>query len=75
MASFQPRAAWRRAVDRAIYLQVDGLLFAGDVVDSGAHCYTALAALEERIRRLTAEGIVVMGVAGNHDVDVLQIAR
>ena len=70
-ATLQPLAAWRRAVDGAIALGVDCVLLSGDVVDGDAHFYTALAALEEGVRRLSAANIEVIGVAGNHDVGVL----
>jgi len=65
------RAAWRLVVEKALELEVDALLLAGDVVDSNNGFMEAYGALYEGVSRLTAGGVEVIAVAGNHDVKVL----
>ncbi|MFT7487324.1 MAG: exonuclease SbcD, partial [Candidatus Paceibacteria bacterium] len=69
--NLDPRAAWRAVVERAIAEKVDAVLLAGDVVDSKNHFMEAYGALQEGVRRLEREGIEVVCVAGNHDVEAL----
>ncbi len=66
-----PSGAWRRTVEEALRLGVDGVLLAGDVVEQENDFYEAYADLRGGIERLTGQGIQVLGVAGNHDVQVL----
>lgn len=66
-----PAATLRLAVDFAIEEQVDAVLFAGDVVESTNARFEAMVPLEECVRRLLAQGIDVIAVAGNHDVEAL----
>jgi DNA repair exonuclease SbcCD nuclease subunit len=66
-----PAAALRRAVERALSLEVDAVLLAGDVVEQNDDFYEAYGDLAEGVKRLTRAGIPVFGVAGNHDVRVL----
>lgn len=66
-----PAAAWRRAVEKALDMEVDAVLLAGDVVEQNDDFYEAYGDLAEGVRRLTRAGIPVFGVAGNHDVRVL----
>ena len=66
-----PAEAWRRAVDAAIAAGVKAVLLAGDVVENDADFFEAYRELSQGVRRLTDEGIEVIGVAGNHDVRVL----
>lgn len=66
-----PEAALAAAAERAIELGVDGVLFAGDVVESTNARFEALRPLEQVVRRLLEQGIPVLAVGGNHDVDAL----
>jgi len=66
-----PAAGLAIAVERAIEVRVDAVLFAGDVVESTNARFEAMAPLERAVRRLSEEGIAVIGVAGNHDVEAL----
>jgi DNA repair exonuclease SbcCD nuclease subunit len=66
-----PAAAWRRAVDKALSLKVDAVLLAGDVVEQNNDFYEAYGDLAEGVKRLADAGVPVLGVAGNHDVEVL----
>jgi exonuclease SbcD len=71
-----PEAALEIAIDRAIQERVDAVLFAGDVVESTNARFEALRPLESAVHRLLGEGIAVLAVAGNHDVDALpRLAR
>ncbi|HOX24590.1 MAG TPA: DNA repair exonuclease [Candidatus Krumholzibacteria bacterium] len=62
-----PRGAWRRTVDVALQIPVDGVLLAGDVVDSLNDRFEAFGALASGVRRLLDAGVRVLAVAGNHD--------
>lgn len=64
-------AAWRRAVDLALEERVAAVLLAGDLVDGGNDFFEAFAHLRDGVSRLTAAGIQVVAVAGNHDPEVL----
>jgi len=64
-------ACWGRIVDLAVSERVDVVALSGDVVDQANRYYEAIGPLEAGIRRLEAEGIVTVAVAGNHDHDVL----
>lgn len=66
-----PSGAWRRTVDEALRLQVDAVLLAGDVVEQENDFYEAYADLRGGIEKLTQADVRVLGVAGNHDVQVL----
>ncbi len=66
-----PAAAWQRAVDEALRLAPAAVVLAGDVVDDNNDFYEAYADLRSGVERLTAHGIQVFAVAGNHDVHVL----
>ena len=66
-----PEAALGAAVDRAIADSVDAVLFAGDVVESANARFEALRPLERAVERLSKEGIPVLAVVGNHDVEAL----
>ena len=71
-----PAAALRSAVDAALGMRVDAVLFAGDVVESTNARFEAMLPLEESTRRLLNAGIQVIAVAGNHDVEALpRLAR
>jgi DNA repair protein SbcD/Mre11 len=65
------RAASRRAlariVDTAIAQDVDALLLAGDVFDSGQIDVASRAALAAELGRLGAAGIPTVMIRGNHD--------
>jgi len=66
-----PAAALAAAVERAVAEGVDGVLFAGDVVESTNARFEAFRPLEAAVRRLAEAGIPVLAVAGNHDVEAL----
>ena len=66
-----PTTALKRSVDLAIAKKVDAVLFAGDIVESTNARFEAILPLEDAIRRLLAEGIQVIAVAGNHDFEAL----
>ncbi len=66
-----PAEAWRRVVAQAIDLAVDAVVLAGDLVESDNARFEAFGQLQSGIGRLTAAGIDVCAVAGNHDVEVL----
>lgn len=66
-----PAGAWRRLVDRAIEAGVDAVALAGDVVEREDDYYEAYRELKRGVERLASAGVRVVGVAGNHDVNVL----
>jgi len=66
-----PAAAWGGAVAEALRRGVDAVLLAGDVVEQNDDFYEAYRDLAEGVARLAAAGVTVIGVAGNHDVEVL----
>ena len=66
-----PAAAWRRAVDYAKSEKVDAVLLAGDVIESEKDFFEGFNQLRQGVDKLTAVGIQVIAVAGNHDVLVL----
>jgi exonuclease SbcD len=66
-----PAAAWSVTVDWALQNHVDAVALAGDVVESLDDRFEAYGHLERGVRRLTEQGIAVVGVAGNHDVHAL----
>ena len=66
-----PRGAWDRFVERAIEDRVHAAVLTGDVADESNRFFEAYSALASRVRRLVDRGIPVLGVAGNHDHEVL----
>lgn len=66
-----PAEALRRLVRRAIDESVDAVLLAGDLVEDEHDFFEAYRDLHRAVSELTGAGIRVMGVAGNHDVQVL----
>ena len=66
-----PAAAWHALVARARREKPDALLLAGDVVDDPRDAYEAYADLAAGVEALHGDGIPVLAVAGNHDVEVL----
>lgn len=70
-AAFGPAEAWERIVRHAIDLGVDAVALAGDLVDRDDDFFEAYRLLKEGIARLGRHDIRVIGVAGNHDVEVL----
>lgn len=76
LRALTPEAALLAAVARAIDEGVDGVVFAGDVVESTNARFEAMRPLERAVRELLAVGIPVLAVAGNHDVEALpRLAR
>jgi len=71
VSDLTPEAALSGAVERAIQERVHAVLFAGDVVDSTNARFEALRPLEQAVADLRAEGIRVLAVVGNHDVQAL----
>lgn len=71
-----PAGAWTRSVDYAITSGVDAVLLAGDVVEQADDFHEAFVDLRAGVERLSEAGIAVLGVTGNHDVQVLpRLAR
>ncbi|HPO87556.1 MAG TPA: DNA repair exonuclease [Candidatus Hydrogenedentes bacterium] len=68
---FSSAIAWNAIVDFALRARVDALLLAGDIVDHGNRYFEAYGPLEAGLKRLAAEKIHTVAVAGNHDHDVL----
>ena len=66
-----PAAALDGAVKVAVREQVDGVLFAGDLVENMNARFEALRPLELALAKLKAAGIGAWAVVGNHDVDAL----
>jgi len=66
-----PEAAWDRLIQQALDRAVDAVVLAGDVVESEDDLFEGYRALERGVATLTEAGIAVVGVAGNHDVQVL----
>ena len=66
-----PAAAWAGAVDFALANEVDAVLLAGDVVEQEDDFYEAYGDLRRGVDRLSANGVRVLAVSGNHDVQVL----
>ncbi|NDU99818.1 DNA repair exonuclease [Pseudoroseicyclus sp. CLL3-39] len=61
------RDVLRRIVDLAIERQVDALVLAGDIFDTGVPDVTARTVLSMAVARLGAEGIPTIMIRGNHD--------
>ncbi|MEX0384092.1 UNVERIFIED_CONTAM: DNA repair exonuclease [Spiribacter pallidus] len=68
---YAPAEAWQRLIDCAIGEAVDAVILAGDVVESSRDYFEALPRLQRGIQQLTAAGIRICLVSGNHDVEVL----
>lgn len=66
-----PGEAWERIVRQAIAEGVHVVALAGDVVERENDFFEAYRLLKTGVERLTAAGIAVVAVAGNHDVTVL----
>jgi exonuclease SbcD len=69
--SLSPSAAWRGLVAAALELEVHAVVLAGDVVEQSDDFYEAYPDLRSGVEELTAAGIQVVAVAGNHDLEVL----
>ncbi len=69
--SLGPATALERLVDEAINEQVDVVALAGDLVEAHDDFFEAYRDLHKAVARLVAHNIRVVGVAGNHDVQVL----
>ncbi len=66
-----PSASWHASVEAAIDGQADAVLLAGDVVEDRDDLYEAYPDLAAGVERLAKHGITVLGIAGNHDGEVL----
>ncbi len=66
-----PAGAWARVLEEAIETGVDAVALAGDVVEQENDFFEAYRELYRGVNRLTAAGIRVLGVVGNHDMAVL----
>ncbi|WP_290648847.1 metallophosphoesterase [Aquisalimonas sp.] len=66
-----PAGALERLVEAARREGVDVVAFAGDVVEQADDFFEAFAELRRGVTALVESGITVVGVAGNHDVQVL----
>ena len=70
-ASLSPAKAWTNAVQWALDNSVDAVLLAGDVVDDMHDRFEALPLLRQEMKRLSDNGVRVLAVVGNHDVEAL----
>jgi len=66
-----PAGTWKRIVDAAIEHKVDAVALAGDLVERDNAMFEAYGPLATGVRKLVEQGIIVAGVAGNHDTRVL----
>ncbi|MCG5548333.1 metallophosphoesterase family protein [Halorhodospira halochloris] len=66
-----PAGVWSKMVDAALEAEVDVVVLAGDVVEHENDFYEAYRELYQGVQRLSAGGIKVYAVVGNHDVHVL----
>lgn len=66
-----PAAAFRAVVAHALRRRPAAVVFAGDVVEAANARFEAYAHLRPGVEEMTAAGIDVCAVAGNHDVEVL----
>lgn len=66
-----PGGALRRIVEAACSEGADVVALAGDVVERENDFFEAYRELHQGVSRLVTAGIQVVGVAGNHDVQVL----
>ena len=66
-----PAGTWKRIVDAAIESKVDAVALAGDLVERDNAMFEAYGPLATGVRTLVEQGIIVAGVAGNHDTRVL----
>lgn len=71
LRNYSPAFIWKNIVQKAVELEVDGLLITGDVVDRENCFYEAFGPFEAGIKRLEEAQIPVFVVAGNHDCDLL----
>src|SRR6056297_147265 len=69
--SLGPATAWQRCIDKAISLEVEAVLLAGDVVDRERDFFAGYASLKSGMERLLEHDIRVIAIAGNHDTEVL----
>ncbi len=63
-------SSWDAIVAKAIALNVDVLVLAGDVVEQEENWFEAYGPLLSGLEKLGKEGIKVIGVGGNHDYSV-----
>lgn len=70
-AEFSPRQVWANLPAMAVSREVDAVVVAGDLVDSENRYAEAFGAVESIATTLAEAGIPLIGVAGNHDADVL----
>lgn len=68
---FSPGWVWRRIVEEAVSRSVDAVVLTGDVVDRRNQVFEAWGPFEAGVTELTAAGIPLVVVAGNHDAEVL----
>ena len=63
----QIKATFTKVVDKALELQVDIFLIAGDVFDSPFPSQVNIAFFTQQLKRLLDKGIFVTQIPGNHD--------
>ncbi len=68
-----PRVAWEEIVNYALSHKIDAVALAGDLVDGDNDLFEGRALLEKEIEKLTAAGIEVCAVAGNHDTLIMPV--
>ena len=70
-ARYSSARMWRSVVERAVELEVDLVVLAGDLVDHENRFFEATGPFEDGLLRLADARIPTYAVAGNHDFDVL----
>jgi len=66
-----PAATWQRIVESALAHRVNAVALAGDLVERENAMFEAFGPLATGVKKLVDGGILVVGVAGNHDTLVL----
>jgi hypothetical protein len=62
--------AWEAIVEKALALEVDALVLAGDVVEKDNAWFEAYGPLVKGLEKLHSSNIEVFAVAGNHDAKI-----
>jgi len=68
---YSPGSIWQQLVRRAVAVNVDLVVVAGDIVDRKNRYFEAFGDFESGVKTLTEEGIPLYLVSGNHDFDVV----
>ncbi|MFB6291235.1 MAG: exonuclease SbcCD subunit D [Candidatus Bipolaricaulia bacterium] len=69
--AFSPGSVWLSVVEKAIEVDVDVAVIAGDIVDRENSYFEAFGDFEAGVRKLSQSGIPLYVVSGNHDFNVV----